>query len=687
MQQALNKIETIFIDGGILSKIFPGYSPRMEQIDLARQLIISLYNGQHLLAEAGTGTGKSFAYLMAATIWALENNKTVLISTHTLPLQHQLMEKDLPIVGKVMTELGYEEFHYELAKGRSNYICKRRLENLIQETLTKDSPYRDVVQKIALQSYDSRTGMRDDFPFSVPNEIWEDIAGDYEDCFHQYSPFYDQCFIQNARKRWSKANIIIANHALVFSDIALKGTNDNGVLPKYDRLIFDEGHRVEEVFSRYFERTLSLPYMENLFRSIRTRKHGWMKTVLDEEMIQNIEEFHKEIRVGLQAIFEQIAEELGKAQEKKGLSTLQPVMELIEEPMAVQSNIEPAVRTLSQYLDTIGELHCSEEQEKRGMYNLIRRIDAIAQDVRFILHCSGGDDWAHWVEKSPPPSAGILDPQAEWVKLIAQPINARTVFSELFSRLPVTFLSATMATGNNFEFLAKRLGIEQYDEFIANSPFDFRKNALLVVSETAPDPRNEAEFTAFLVEGLKRVLSMTMGRTMVLFTSFSLLEKVGNELTEWIAEQELELLLHLPGVERDLLIQQFKSGPNRILFGCESFWEGIDIPGEALSCVVLTKLPFANPSDPIVRAKSRSIEAKGGNSFVEYMIPNVILRTKQGVGRLIRTMSDRGSIIIMDSRIVKKYYGKQILNSLPPARRGKIKEIRNYLSISSNNEL
>ncbi len=678
MQQALVKIEEIFIDGGLLSSIFPGYHPRTEQIELAKKILYSLYNENHLLAEAGTGTGKSFAYLMAATIWALENDKTVLISTNTLPLQHQLMEKDLPIVNQVMKQLGYEEFHYELAKGRSNYICKRRLENLIQDTLANDSPSRDLVEKIALHSYDSKTGMRDDFPFTIPNDIWEEISGDSEDCFHQYSPFFEHCFIQNARKKWSKAHVIIANHALVFSDLSLKGSNDNGVLPKYDRLIFDEGHRVEEVFSRYFERTLSLPQMENLFRTIRTRKHGWMRAVIDEEMVQNIEEYHKEIRLGLQPIFEQLAEELSRSQEKKGYSTLQPVMELIEQPISIKSNIDESVNALYQYLETMAQLRCSEEQEKRGISILMRRIDAIAADVRFILHCTGGEDWAHWIEKTPPSSAGILDPQAEWVKLIAQPINARTIFSELFSSIPVTFLSATMATGKSFDFLAKRLGIEKYDHFIADSPFDFRNNALLVLSETAPDPRDESAFIFFIVEGLKRILKMTKGRTLVLFTSFSLLEKVGAEINEWIDEENLELLLHLPEIERDKLIQEFKAGDNRILFGCESFWEGIDIPGDALSCVVLTKLPFANPSDPLVRAKTKAIEQKGGNSFVEYMIPNVILRTKQGVGRLIRTMQDRGSIIIMDSRIVKKYYGRQIISSLPPAKRGKLKDIRNY---------
>lgn len=679
MQQARIKIEEIFMDGGILSRIFPGYHPRTEQIDLAKKIISSLYNENHLLAEAGTGTGKSFAYLMAATIWALENDKTVLISTNTLPLQHQLMEKDLPIVAEAMQQLGYDEFHYELAKGRSNYICKRRLENLVQDTLTTGSPHRDLIEKIALHSYDAKTGLRDEFPFSIPNEIWEEIAGDSDDCFHQYSPFYDHCFIQNARKRWSKAHIIIANHALVFSDLSLKGTNENGVLPKYDRLIFDEGHRVEEVFSRYFERTLSLPQMESLFRTIRTRKHGWMRTVIDEEMIQNIEEYHKDIRLGLQPVFEQLAEDLGRSQEKKGYSTLQPVMELIEQPITIKSNVDESVNVLYQYLETMAQLRCSEEQEKRGMSILMSRIDAIATDVRFILHCAGGEDWAHWIEKTPPANAGILDPQAEWVKLIAQPINARTIFADLFSRIPVTFLSATMATGNSFEFLAKRLGIDEYDHFIADSPFDFRNNALLVVSETAPDPRDESAFASFIVEGLKRVLKITQGRTLVLFTSFSLLEKVGADISSWMAEENLELLMHLPDSERDKLIQQFKAGNNRILFGCESFWEGIDIPGEDLSCVVLTKLPFANPSDPLVRAKTKSIELKGGNSFVEYMIPNVILRTKQGVGRLIRTMEDRGSIIIMDSRIVKKYYGRQILNSLPPAKRGKLKELRDFI--------
>lgn len=671
--------DRIFAHEGILSKVFANYEPRQEQIELSKKIYTSFEHETHLLAEAGTGTGKSFAYLIAAALWSLQNDKTVLISTNTLPLQNQLIEKDLPIVAEVMRELGYSNFRYELAKGRGHYICKRRLENYIQETLRKESPYRDLVEKIALQSYDAKTGLREEFPFSIPNDVWEEICGDSDDCFHQYSPFYDHCFIQQARMRWTKAHVIIANHALVFSDIALKTENDTGVLPKYDRLLFDEGHRVEEVFSRYFERTLSLPYLEQLFRTIRTRKHGWMRTVLDEEMIENIEQFHKQIREQIQPLFEKLAEELSHEQEKKGYSSLQPVMELIEKPISIETDIENSVQALHEYLHFIYEQHCTEEQEKRGMQILKKRISAIAEDLRFILHRQGGDDWAHWIEKTPPANAGIFDPQAEWIKLIAQPIHAKTVFRELFSRIPVTFLSATMAAGKSFHFLAQRLGIDRYDQFIVGSPFDYRNNALLVVSETSPDPKDEAAFVEFVAENLKRILSITKGRTLVLFTSFVMLETVAKKIQSWVEEQGINLLLHLPQFERDVLIQQFKNGSRNVLFGCESFWEGIDIPGEALSCVVLTKLPFANPSEPLVRAKIQAIEQRGGNSFVEYMIPNVILRTKQGVGRLIRTTTDRGAIVIMDSRIVHKYYGKKIIESLPPARRGKLKEIINYV--------
>lgn len=679
MEFALEKIREIFVEGGILSRIFPGYQPRKQQIDLAEEILKSLYNGEHLLAEAGTGTGKSFAYLMAAALWALEEDKTVLISTNTIPLQSQLLEKDLPVVDKVMKQLGYDGLKYELAKGRTHYICKRRLEYLVQSVLEKEHPHRDVIEKIAIKAVDAKNGSRDEFRFSIPQEVWEEICGDSDDCFHQYSPFYESCFIQNARKRWSKANLIIANHALVFSDLALKSSSENGVLPKYDRLIFDEGHRVEEVFSRFFERTLSLPGLDTLFRTIRLRKHGWMRTVFDEEILAEMDSYHRMLREKLQPIFEKLAEELSIEQEKKGFSSFHPVMELIEQELPISLEVEEIVKQLTDYLQVIAELRCTEDPEIRGMSVLNKRIASIAENLRFITQRSGGDDWAHWIEKVPPPNAGITDPQAEWVRLIAQPIQAKTVLEELFARVPVTFLSATLAIGKSFDYIAKRLGLPQYNQFIADSPFDFRRNALLVISETAPDPRDEQEFTNFLVEGLKRVLSMTKGRTLVLFTSYNILEKVGKELEEWIREQGLNLLLHLPNTERERLIEEFKSGKNYVLFGCDSFWEGIDIPGDALSCVVLTKIPFANPSEPLVRAKIREIEKRGGNSFSEYMIPYAILKTKQGVGRLIRTIEDRGSIIIMDSRLLKKYYGRQILASLPPAKRGKIKEVRDYL--------
>lgn len=679
MKRLMEKIEEIFVNEGILSRIFPSYQPRTQQIDLAKKIFSAICHEEHLLAEAGTGTGKSFAYLFAAALWALEHDKTVVISTNTLPLQTQLMEKDLPIVEQVLSQMGYDEFRYELAKGRSHYLCKRRLELLVQTTLQTESPHRNLIEKIWINSRDLTYGMREEFPIHIPTEIWEEICGDSDDCFYHHSPFYEHCFIQNARKRWTRAHIIVANHALVFTDLALKGASENGVLPKYDRLIFDEGHRVEEVFSRFFERTISLPEMESLFRTIRLRRLGWMRTVFDEEHLKEIEEYHRQIRQELQPVFEKLAEELSENQTKNGMSTLEPVMELIETPIPFPDGFEKPISDLIEYLQVIAKLNCSEEPEKRGMAQLITRLESIAQHLKFILNCSGGQDWAHWIEKVPPLNAGILDPQAEWVRLIAQPISARTVLSDLFASVPVTFISATMSTGNSFDFIAKRLGLDKYAHFIADSPFDYRNNALLVISETAPDPRDEAAYSAFLVEGLKRVLSLTRGRTLVLFTSYSLLEKVGHQMQEWMDNEKMHLLLHLPNTERDKLIQEFKAAENRVLFGCESFWEGIDIPGDALSCVVLTKLPFANPSDPLVRAKTKMIEKNNGNSFAEFMIPNVILKTKQGVGRLIRTMEDRGAIIIMDSRIIKKSYGKQILASLPPARRGKIKQVPDYV--------
>ncbi|MBE3555252.1 MAG: hypothetical protein IMW85_09785 [Thermicanus sp.] len=228
--------------------------------------------------------------------------------------------------------------------------------------------------------------------------------------------------------------------------------------------------------------------------------------------------------------------------------------------------------------------------------------------------------------------------------------------------------------------MAKRLGIPSYRRFIAGSPFDYRKNALLVISELAPDPRREEEYISFLVQGILRILQMTRGRTLVLFTSFSLLEKTGKALLPYTRELGIHLFLHLPGEDRGRLIEEFRANPQSVLFGCDSFWEGIDMPGDELRCVVITKLPFANPQEPLAKAKMRLIEKEGGDGFRDWMLPSAILKMKQGVGRLIRTTEDRGAIVIMDSRILTKQYGRRFLMNLPPARRGRLKEITQYVS-------
>ncbi|WP_028987160.1 ATP-dependent DNA helicase [Thermicanus aegyptius] len=681
MEDLLRRLEDIFASHGILSEVFPDYRPRAEQMELSKEILLSLFEEEHLFAEAGTGTGKSFAYLMAAALYALETGKVVLISTNTLPLQNQLMEKDLPVVEEVMRRCGYGEFRYELAKGRGNYICRRRLELLIATVLSEaNHPWRETVKEISLYIEEAKRGVREEFPFYIPWEIWNEIGGDYEDCFHQYSPFYEKCFIQNARKSWSKANLLVANHALVFADLSMKGGGEGGVLPRYDCVIFDEGHRVEESFSRFFERSVSLPQLDHLMGIIRQRRQGWMRNVFDAEVIQEIGELFQPLRERLEEGFTQLAEYLADRQRSEGLSPLTPVMEMIESPLPVRVDVEKPIERIIDYLKGIEAERCGEEVEKRGIALLMGRIQEIGENFRFITQGKGGDGWAHWLEKNPPSQAGLLDPQAEWIRAIAQPIDAKQVMQEFYEKVPVTFISATMATGGDFEYMAKRLGIPSYRRFIAGSPFDYRKNALLVISELAPDPRREEEYISFLVQGILRILQMTRGRTLVLFTSFSLLEKTGNALLPYTHELGIQLLLHLPGEDRSRLIEEFRANPQSVLFGCDSFWEGIDLPGDELRCVVITKLPFANPQEPLAKAKMRLIEKEGGDGFRDWMLPSAILKMKQGVGRLIRTTEDRGAIVIMDSRILTKQYGRRFLMNLPPARRGKLKEITHYVS-------
>lgn len=710
LKRALHAVDELFKADGVLSRLVPHYEVREEQWALTRAVLEALFEGQHLLAEAATGTGKSFAYLIAASLYALTFEETVLIATHTLHLQTQLMTKDLPIVHAAMQALGYDGLRYELAKGRSNYMCRRRFasyRDALQQG--KDNRSRngrdqrdrfsdhedllDVVEKVAQALDATQEGLREEFPFPIPCAVWQEIAGDVDDCLYQASPFYDRCFIQQARRRWSKAHLIVANHALVFADLALKKAHDSGVLPSYARMIFDEGHHVQDVCSRYFAQTVSIPEVDALFRMIEGKKQAWMEDVFTPERLQDVRAHGERIRSSLMEVMMFLDGLLEPTENRRDDAPAQgdayarfqnSRTRLLQSPLDGPSGFRQTLRDWLSYLEGIYHLENSDETKQRGLTRLLESFQNVLRTLEATFAHKDADHYGYWLTYVPPAQAtpielGMKEVRAMGITIHAEPLSAKMILGPIFREIPVTIVSATLAAGQSFDYVADALGLEAYQTFFAPSPFNYEEHALFVISETAPDPREESAFVDFLEKGLKRVLSLTEGRTLVLFTSYRHIRELSSRLAPWFEEKGLTLLEHHPGENRDALIQQFKSNAKSVLFGNDSFWEGIDVPGPNLSCVVVTKLPFANPQDPRVQARLHALKRQGRDAFMEWSLPEATLKLKQGVGRLLRSKQDRGAVVFMDPRLRTKRYGRLMLSALPPARMGMLKDIPSYV--------
>ncbi|PTQ55763.1 MAG: DinG family ATP-dependent helicase YoaA [Candidatus Carbobacillus altaicus] len=713
LETALHAVDELFKADGVLSGLVPDYEVREEQWALTRAVLEALFEGRHLLAEAATGTGKSFAYLIAAALYALKFEETVLISTHTLHLQTQLLKKDLPIVHAAIRALGYDELTYELAKGRSNYICRRRFaayRDALREGKVDGREKRyagdalsfhqslDVIEKIAGTLDETREGLRDEFPFAIPYTVWQEIAGDVDDCLYQASPFYDRCFIQHARRRWSKAHLIVANHALVFADLALKKAHDSGVLPGYARVIFDEGHHVQDVFSRYFARTVSISEVDGLFRMIEGKKQAWMEEVFTPERLQDVRLHAERVRSSLLEVMMFLDSVLVERDGRLGrrldtVETMSPEETtsgasgrtlLLQSSLTAPSGYRETLKDWLGYLQGVYELESGDEAKQRGLARLLESFHGVLLTLDATFAHADADHYGYWLEYAPPAEAtpielGMKDVRAMGITIHAEPLSAASILGSVFRETPAVILSATLSMGQSFDFVAASLGLEHYQTFFASSPFNYEENALFVISETAPDPREEGAFIDFLENGLKRILTLTEGRTLVLFTNYKHIRELSKRLASWFVEKGLTLLEQHSGDNRDALIRQFQSNPNSVLFGNDSFWEGIDVPGAALSCVVVTKLPFANPQDPRVQARFYALKRQGRDAFMEWSLPEATLKLKQGVGRLLRSKQDRGVVVFMDPRLRTKRYGKRMLQALPPARIGTLKEIPRYV--------
>ena len=628
------KIEQILSPGGAIAANHPLYEHRPGQIRMAQAVVDAIENGRHLCVEAGTGTGKTLAYLLPVIF----SNKRVVISTATKNLQEQLFSKDIPFLEKALGR----KFSVCYMKGRSNYLCWNKLEQIEGEAYLfspHDPEYLRMIKKWVQRTSTGDRAELAELPEDI--QLWHHLDARRETCTGQKCRNFDACFVTRVRQQALQSDIIIVNHHLFFADLALRQGDFGSVLPDYSVLVFDEAHELEDVATQYFGAMISNYRIEELARDT---ERALAETGTSSSFLAG----------QIQKLVERSKNFFDAFQGREGRYVLQP--------LGSGSAVRRGVRGMDTISDTYRALRAQLGVIRTGLESLPVQSDSIEALARRSAELEG--DLAVILESDSKEHVFWCEIRGRGIFLWASPINVSAIMRErLFSRVDTAILtSATLSTGGNFLFAKSRLGLEQTDELIVPSHFDFARQSILYVPRNIPEPREEGWVRQACKE-LETILEASKGRAFVLFTSYSQMEQVYDSL-----ESRLRFPMLIQGEKsKSALLEDFRNTPNAVLFATSSFWQGVDVQGEQLSCVVIDKLPFSVPSDPVVAARIAQINDTGGNAFYDYQIPTATILLKQGMGRLIRSKTDRGILALLDKRILTKSYGRMFLRSLPPA--------------------
>jgi len=684
-------IESALAPGGAVSRFHPLYEDRPTQRDMARSIARAYNEGGVELAEAGTGTGKSMAYLLPAIRWAKANRERTIVSTNTINLQEQLVGKDLPFLRRALDE----PFHFALVKGRGNYISIRRARLAMHGAGSLfDEARRAELDAIEAWLDQTGDGSLQDLPFEPSTEVWDEVASDSDVCLRARCPHFERCFYQRARRNAASADILVVNHHLLFSDLAVRRLQGNytapAVLPPYRRVVLDETHNLEDAATSHLGVSVSRRGLSRLLKRMDRRGRGLLRVLEERAKAGDRDAVRREVLRSAETLRPEVANAAGRAGDLFDLlgdmvrGTDDGVLRLADgfagEPAWAQS-VQPALEdllivldALARGLDRIREAVLEDRRWTERLEEQLVELNAVASRTRAAsdglrIALTPRDDgvaMVRWLERRASRS-GVA-----WVAAYAAPIDlADTLRESLFEQQDTAVLtSATLATRDGFSFLRTRLGLDRgvrVHEEVYASPFDFARQAMVAVPTDLPGPRDPgpafddatARVTAELAEA-------SDGGIFVLFTSYRSLRAVAAELRRSGVDGRWPVFVQ-GEAPRAQLLGRFAAAGRGILLGVSSFWEGVDVPGEPLRGLILTKLPFKVPTEPLTAARVEAIEGLGGSGFHDYMLPHAVLRLKQGFGRLIRSTTDRGTVVLLDRRVVERGYGRQFLDALPPS--------------------
>jgi len=675
----VDEVAALLEYGGPFARYFTGYEQRSQQVEMLRAVTRAFSDGYHLMVEAGTGTGKSFAYLVPAALWATQNNLRVVISTNTITLQEQLINKDIP---DLRNALGID-LRAVVLKGRSNYLCPRRLEGLRKSTPGNADEMR-VMAKVLVWLSEGGSGDRSEINLNGPyeREVWSRLSAEDEGCKAEVcmSRTGGACPFYRSRMAAQSAHLIIVNHALLLSDVV----TGNRVLPDYSYLIVDEGHHLESASTNALSYKITQSDLARLLRELGGASSGILGRVLTQ-----VHDYLSPTELAGMTVSMQRATDLAFRLENQltyFLKTIEYFMDHIRDGAPVSSygqqvRILPATRTLPDWTEvemawdaageTMGLLLTLAGQVHRditdsfdeppealedtigNLGNIIRRLTE-AQAYLAALVSQPDSNYIYWVE---------IQPNNYRLALQIAPLHIGPLMEQFLwhEKSSIVVTSATLTTQGEFEYLKSRLNADEADELVLGSPFDYENSTLLYLPNDIPEPNDANGYQRAVDQSIVRLAKSSGGRMLVLFTSYAQLRKTSQSITSPLQEADIQVYEQGEGASANTLLETFRGTDKAVLLGTRAFWEGVDIPGAALSVLVIVKLPFDVPSDPIIAARSETFD----DPFNEYHLPEAILRFRQGFGRLIRTQSDRGVVAVLDKRLLSKRYGRSFLDSLP----------------------